>query len=627
MKSSEYDALIAYLDKLATSEPEAYRARVHNLLRLGYFYIHGLALLLLVLLTAAVLWLFSGVAWWGKLFLLICFLAWLLYQVARSIVLRLPPPEGVRLVPKLHPLLFSDIREVRQKMQAPKFHQILFNMDINAAVTEHPRFFGLLGRSNYLMIGIPLLMLLSRDEFKAVLAHELGHISKRHSKIGRSVYLLQSTLLRLHERLSHSTRGILQNPLDGLLDKYLKVFHAHALPLRRQNEFEADRLGAEAMTAGLAARALCKITAVAHVLGLSLEEETKANITQNRHPNMSWLKFIRGKVQSNGFRAETNRWLARLQTHETEPSESHPSLKDRLQALLEKPLLLWDQPETAARAYFGRDHDRILEQLDQLWLQNITPRWNFQHDLQQLELQEIARLNHLRQQEEKLTIGESITIPKITESCYGSQLARASWKKFTEEFPELSHGHYHLGRILHLIRDKEAYPHLEFVAERDPFYAEHCYYMLIERALEENDAARVAQWKNYLWNFQHAREAIFQERTTLSPSDVFHPVSIEKSVRDTLYAACVRASPIRKLFVLGKTVTYFAEWPVHVLVYQMGWGFRLDLLRQERVATYLENHAALPGTILSIPLNSQHSFLQKYLRAHPEAELFSSNDK
>src|SRR5436190_1858633 len=58
--------------------------------------------------------------------------------------------------------------------------RVLLTADFNASVQQVPRL-GLFGWSRrYLLIGLPLLEVLSREELRVVLAHEFAHLSAEH---------------------------------------------------------------------------------------------------------------------------------------------------------------------------------------------------------------------------------------------------------------------------------------------------------------------------------------------------------------------------------------------------------------------------------------------------------------
>src|SRR5437867_901284 len=110
--------------------------------------------------------------------------AWLLYivgglilvgggwAVGRALWVRLPLPEGRPIARREAPALFVVIDGLRGQLRSPSFHRVLIVGEVNAGVRQAPRL-GVFGwPRNYLLLGLPLMDLLSADEFRAVLAHE-----------------------------------------------------------------------------------------------------------------------------------------------------------------------------------------------------------------------------------------------------------------------------------------------------------------------------------------------------------------------------------------------------------------------------------------------------------------------
>jgi hypothetical protein len=78
--------------------------------------------------------------------------------------------------------------------------------DLNAAVQQRPKW-GLFGPSTHsLLRGAPLLPMMSADEVRAVIAHEFGHLSYAHGRMGASVYRLDHTLRNAAHVISQGTQ-------------------------------------------------------------------------------------------------------------------------------------------------------------------------------------------------------------------------------------------------------------------------------------------------------------------------------------------------------------------------------------------------------------------------------------
>ena len=123
------------------------------------------------------------------------------WVVAGAMWVRLDVPKGQRIANSEAPELFALIDKLRRSLGAPRFHHVLITDDFNAAVVQIPRL-GLLGLyRNTLLIGLPLMKALNRQQLAAVLAHEFGHLAGGHGRLGNWIYRLRFGWARLAQAL------------------------------------------------------------------------------------------------------------------------------------------------------------------------------------------------------------------------------------------------------------------------------------------------------------------------------------------------------------------------------------------------------------------------------------------
>lgn len=63
--------------------------------------------------------------------------------------------------------------------------------------------------------------ILSLDQFRAVLAHELGHLSRNHTQLQGRIYLVRRTWYQVWERLQELRQGSVFIPLLSNWDQTL----------------------------------------------------------------------------------------------------------------------------------------------------------------------------------------------------------------------------------------------------------------------------------------------------------------------------------------------------------------------------------------------------------------------
>src|SRR5688572_6982158 len=177
MTDEQFEALVGRLDAKAKADPAGYKTRVLLMALLGNAYLGVMLALIATLLAAAAV----SVVWLKAAGVKIAFVVGVfLWMVLKALWVKVPPPEGTEIIERDSPELFAMIEKIRRDLRGPRFHHVLVTDDFNAAVVQAPRL-GIFGwYRNYLLIGLPLAMALSMDQFKAVLAHEFGHLAKGH---------------------------------------------------------------------------------------------------------------------------------------------------------------------------------------------------------------------------------------------------------------------------------------------------------------------------------------------------------------------------------------------------------------------------------------------------------------
>ena len=141
---------------------------------------------------------------------------------------------GVQLTPERAPELWQMVRELarQEKTRAPE--EILVIPDVNAAVSEDTRLLGLVGGRRRLYLGAPVVQALTVSQLQAVLAHEMGHYSRRHTRLGAIAHRGRMAIVATADRLSGSVIGY-------LFTGYAKLYVLVAAAVSRRQELEADQ--------------------------------------------------------------------------------------------------------------------------------------------------------------------------------------------------------------------------------------------------------------------------------------------------------------------------------------------------------------------------------------------------
>ncbi|MEC9452088.1 MAG: M48 family metallopeptidase, partial [Cyanobacteriota bacterium] len=185
------------------------------------------------------------------------------------------------------PMLLAFLHRLADEVGAPRPHRVFLSPDINAAVFYDISLLNLLlpMRKN-LVIGLPLVNVLTLSELKAVLAHEFGHFAQRSMAVGSWVYIAQQVAMALvHRRdwLDELISGISRMDLRlawigwvlklvvwsvrSLLDSLLSLVVLAQRALSRQMEFQADLVAVALTGSDELIHALHKLTAADEAWG------------------------------------------------------------------------------------------------------------------------------------------------------------------------------------------------------------------------------------------------------------------------------------------------------------------------------------------------------------------------
>jgi Zn-dependent protease with chaperone function len=377
LSQDQFDALVARLEAAAARNPGAYRLKLGAFASLGYLYVFGVLLALIavcVMLGFAVVQ--GGAAVLVLKYALIPVVV-LIGLVLRSLWVRLDAPRGLVLAPGDHPTLFAAIDEVRRSAKAPAADVVLLTNELNAAIVQVPRL-GLLGwQRNYLILGLPLMQIMPLTELKAVLAHEFGHLSGAHGAFGAWIYRVRAGWARLHERLSQENHwgSFMFVPFFGW---YAPKFLAYSFVQARRQEYEADLLASESYGAAPLAAALVRLDLKGEELSRNYWPGIFAEVDRSPAPTAAPFDGLL-RPERRGFLPEAAEWLSQSLKRPTSTADTHPCLKDRIEAMRITAAVPPPVTQSAAEALFGPKLPDVVGHFDAEWRRSVAEWWSDRH--------------------------------------------------------------------------------------------------------------------------------------------------------------------------------------------------------------------------------------------------------
>ncbi len=367
MTDEQFDDLVSKLEDEVRCNPTGYRFKVSLLATLGNAYVSAILLIFLALFVALVL----SIKWLSWIVVQPIGLVWVfLCLVLRSSWVKIEPPAGVEIKAWQAPALFAMTKELRSELGARRFDHVLITDELNAGVFESPRL-GIFGwYRSFLLIGLPLMKSLTCEQLKAVLAHEFGHLAKRHGRVSHSIYRQRLRWTRLLAELeaTESKGSFLFKPF---LTWFVPYFNAFSFPLARANEYEADAISVRLTSSRTTAEALTSIEVVGGYLTDFYWPVIDAEFGEKPQPSREPYSEMSDALATRLDKVTGQIWLEPAMAKQTTSEDTHPALSERLAAIGEEPSFSPPEPGQAADGLLGASLEAITKALDRRWKENI----------------------------------------------------------------------------------------------------------------------------------------------------------------------------------------------------------------------------------------------------------------
>ncbi|MEM8906802.1 MAG: M48 family metallopeptidase [Bacteroidota bacterium] len=301
----------------------------------------------------------------------------------------------VEISQKEEPELFQMIESIVEEVGTSFPKKVYLSSDVNAAVFYDSSFWSMFFPiKKNLQIGLGLVNSVTKEELKAILAHEFGHFSQKTMKVGSYVYNVNQVIYNmLYENESYdsmlqrwaSVSGyfalfaviaarIVQG-IQWILAKMYNWVNLRYMALSREMEFHADEIAANVTGSRPLQTSLLRLNLAEHAFnsvlnyyGEKISENVKsANIYKEQSYVMGFLAKERQFEVVGGFPQVSLESLNRYNKSKLVIKDqwaSHPSIEDRVKRLDALNLVLEQQDDRASGEVF-KDIAATQEQLTQ----------------------------------------------------------------------------------------------------------------------------------------------------------------------------------------------------------------------------------------------------------------------
>ena len=633
MEDNKLAARIRPLEAFAAKNPGLYRVRVALLALIGYAYLLLvvtvlLAIVVTVVLSTRVNYLVIKVVWIPLV---------LVGLVLRSLWITIPEPDGKELQQSDAPALFDLIGEVRRKLSGPKVHRVIVSDEFNASIVQIPRF-GMFGWfQNYLVVGLPLLRALSPTEFRAVLAHEFGHLSGKHGRFSGWIYRVRQTWVQILTTVKQE-RSYASFLFEPFLAWYAPFLNRYSFVLARAQEREADKYSVELAGKNVAGLALTRMMTKERVLTENFWPGFfRGAKEQPLAPRDPFTQMLDGVDESIGA-AKAQKWFIEALRVPTGYDNTHPALGDRLaaigfekdspelNALVEAVVKADEMNESAASQYLRELPEDFLPRMNRLWRERISQSWSNRH----LEIKKAATRRAELEELEKtraLTIEEQWEHARVIGESESSAAAVPTLKALLAETPDHVGANFAVGAILLEDGNAEGIAYLEKTMQPEMEVAGEACELVSGFYLEHGDAQKAEEFRKRAEEHYQNMRKLHEQATRFSVKDRFAPHDLDETRVKEMQEDLRKIRGLAAAYLFRKLV----DGPIPALyVLAVNAEFTWQNGRSEKNIDALFNELSarinIPSPYVFLSLEGEHAYLLPFIIRIPGAQLFATSD-
>lgn len=623
MDLAAYGTLISRLETQSATSPSAYRLKVRLLASFGYIVASFILVAALVLLGAGIIALIlHPSAGTIKIAIFVTIFALpVLWSVTRAVLYRDPPPDGVPVTRSEAPELWDEVDRLRTSLRAPRIRRILIDNNLNASLVT--RRWGVLPfTSHWLVLGLPLLRLLSVDEMRTVIAHELGHARGDHGRFGRWIYTARRLWASLHDALGEGAQGLMAR----FLRWYAPYFNAYTFVLARQQEREADAAAVEASSSEAAARALVRVSVASRMGHDRFWNLLPRRAYREPQPPGDLLgAYQRALIEPH---PQAGRWLTEALATGSGHHDTHPCLRERLAAITGNTLPGTIPPpippsRSASGAWLGGCESEVVEQLNTRWVKAISPVWDRYH---QVGREMLARRDALLARADALARPERWELVGLLDDLDGVAATRVHLERLVADDATDVFACYSLGVVL-LDDEAEAERGAAYILaamERNANMIVHGAGLLAVWHARCGRADEAKRWELHATRRAELEAKANEERSRLPKPKQLQPHGLAEPLLERLRAVLAEFPTIRWADIAAVACTHLPEKPFHLVAVRIKvpfWKSR-DAAAEAALLQQIVAQLNWPHAIWLISDHGQNAKLAKAVRKQPGARIY-----
>lgn len=491
----------------------------------------------------------------------------LVAMLIRILFVRVDAPKGYVLDPQRNSELFKYIGALRKQLKLPKVHQVIVDSEFNAAMVQHPRFGMMFWQKNTLVLGLPLLLSLSKEQAGAVIAHEFGHLAGNHSRLNGWVYRTRETWGRI-THICETKDNKLFKIIEHFSCWYAVYFNAFTFAWARRNEYEADKVAATLTSPEATSLALTSTRVLSEIQDEYFWQPIYSQADKERVPKAGPFRSLQSFCKTFMVQAEDikHRTRVAIQT-KTGYVDTHPSLRDRISAL-QVPVFIPKVivKESAGEAWLDAgDLNKIIDEFDQQWIVQNRFNWKSRYDYVQATRKKLECLKSLPVND--LSRQQLWQLANWTEELEPSTDPLPLYLRYKllskDDCDDVDLA---IARVMLNRGDKRGLRYVEYVLTNYRLALPACE-LAYHFSRQTGDAELMELWRQRVDHYSSVQDPARKERFGLVSTDHIIPCTLPAAELISLRKELLDLPAVKEVWIAQKMVKHFPANPIYVLAY------------------------------------------------------------
>lgn len=375
--------------------------------------------------------------------------------ILKSLYIKLESPNEVTINREEYPQLFKVIDSAIEMTKAPKLDEICILDDENIGVTCLLNGFGANGK-NVLVIGIKALKVLSEEELKTVIIHELAHIYNEDTKVSSEI---SRRLIRWNEivyRVDEGDNIIKMILLLPFAKFYIEKLERYLDAMSQTEELLADKEVSKYMSVEIYAKATMKLEIMEKFLANPYSE---LEIRSSDEAPKNYFSTLFEDFESE-LPERKEQWMNQIKKRISSIYDTHPSFKERMEALGIKDFS-YDINFNDQSDDYKKEIDTLIEIKNKQWHKYWSDQWEDVTKEYKEQLEIIKNYKDTDDIEKIMEYGEAL------EDLGEYEKALDFYKNIASKDKECAIAMYKVGQIMLMNNNEEGIEFIEKSVELD----------------------------------------------------------------------------------------------------------------------------------------------------------------